>query len=276
VRREPGHTLSTCTSSTDHLLTPLVSARVGRSGAAALYVSGGGVSAFSYGLPDLGIITLDNVVEDVKRITAATRLPLLVDIDTGFGSAFNIARTVSEQKDCVSCSCRVTPSHTLIAWRPPFSSLQVRELERAGAGGAQMEDQESAKRCGHRPNKQLVSLEEMVDRIKAAVAGRTDPEFVIMARTDALANEGLEKAIERAKAYIEAGADMLFPEACNTLEHYRAFQTALSTPNYHKDVPILANITEYGQVGRTAAGEKLQGRQHPQSHLMPPLMLRNC
>lgn len=226
-------------------------------GAKALYLSGSGVATSSFGLPDLGITTADNVVEDVKRLTGASALPLLVDIDTGFGSAFNIART-------------------------------VRDIEKAGAAAVHIEDQEQAKRCGHRPvsqhtshrtqdlegislcadscfsvfcaclarclcpalapqNKQIVSLEEMVDRIKAAVSGRTDPEFVIMARTDALANEGLEKAIARAKAYIDAGADMLFPEACTKLEDYRAFQSALSLPNYHKDVPILANITEFGQ-----------------------------
>lgn len=197
-------------------VTPYCAMLAEKAGAKALYVSGSGVATSSYGLPDLGITTMDNVVEDVKRITAATTLPVLVDIDTGFGSAFNMART-------------------------------VRELERAGASAVHLEDQEAAKRCGHRPNKQIVSCEEMVDRIKAAVSGRTDPEFVIMARTDALASEGLEKAITRAKAYIEAGADMLFPEACRTLEDYRAFQTALSQPAYHRDVPILANITEFGQ-----------------------------
>jgi len=187
-----------------------------KAGAKALYLSGSGVATASYGLPDLGITTMDNVVEDVKRITGASTLPLLVDIDTGFGSAFNMART-------------------------------VREIEKAGAAAVHLEDQEQAKRCGHRPNKQIVSTEEMVDRIRAAVSGRTDPNFVIMARTDSLANEGLEAAIARAKAYIEAGADMLFPEACHTLEHYRAFQTALSQPNFPRDVPILANITEFGQ-----------------------------
>jgi len=185
-------------------------------GAKALYVSGSGVATASYGLPDLGITTMDNVVEDVRRITGATKLPLLVDIDTGFGSAFNMART-------------------------------VRELERAGAAAVHLEDQEQAKRCGHRPNKQIVSLEEMVDRIKAAVSGRTDPDFVIMARTDSLASEGLESAIKRARAYIDAGADMLFAEACRTLDDYRAFREALSQPKYTKDVPILANITEFGK-----------------------------
>lgn len=187
-----------------------------KAGAKALYLSGSGVATASYGLPDLGITSLDNVLEDVRRITSVTKLPLLVDIDTGFGSAFNIART-------------------------------IREMERAGAAAVHIEDQVQAKRCGHRPGKQIVSLEEMVDRIKAAVDARTNKDFVIMARTDALANEGLEKAIERAKAYIEAGADMLFPEACYKLEDYLAFHKALSPPLFHREVPILANITEFGQ-----------------------------
>lgn len=187
-----------------------------KAGAKALYLSGSGVATASYGLPDLGITSLDNVLEDVRRITAVTKLPLLVDIDTGFGSAFNIART-------------------------------IREVERAGAAAVHIEDQVQAKRCGHRPGKQIVTLEEMVDRIKAAVDARTNKDFVIMARTDALANEGLEKAIERAKAYIEAGADMLFPEACYKLEDYLAFHKALSPPNFGREVPILANITEFGQ-----------------------------
>jgi len=180
-----------------------------KQGAKALYLSGSGVATASHGLPDLGITDLHDVVEDCKRITNATSLPLLVDIDTGFGSAFNISRT-------------------------------IRELERAGAAAVHIEDQVQAKRCGHRPGKQIVSLEEMVDRIRAAVDARTDPNFVIMARTDALANEGLEKAIQRAKAYIAAGADMLFPEACKTLADYKAFAEAVN-------VPILANITEFGQ-----------------------------
>ncbi|MGF1765306.1 methylisocitrate lyase [Aliivibrio kagoshimensis] len=175
----------------------------------AIYLSGGGVANASYGLPDLGITSLNDVLEDVRRITAATTLPLLVDIDTGFGGAFNIAKT-------------------------------IKEMERAGAAAVHMEDQVSQKRCGHRPNKSIVSTQEMVDRIKAAVDARTDDSFVIMARTDALAVEGIDSAIERSQAYIEAGADMLFPEAINTLEQYQQFSQAVN-------VPILANITEFGQ-----------------------------
>lgn len=182
----------------------------GKCGAKAIYLSGSGVATASFGLPDLGITTLNDVVEDARRITSISKLPLLVDIDTGFGSAFNIART-------------------------------IRELERVGVAGVHMEDQVAAKRCGHRPGKQIVPTEEMVDRIRSALSGRTNPSFVIMARTDALASEGLDAAVARAKAYIEAGADMLFPEACNTLEHYQAFHAAL--PN----TPILANITEFGK-----------------------------
>ncbi|KYQ91170.1 hypothetical protein DLAC_08081 [Tieghemostelium lacteum] len=181
-----------------------------KSGFNAIYLSGSGVAAASFGLPDLGITTLNDVVEDIRRITKVTKVPLLVDADTGFGSAFNIARTIEE-------------------------------FERAGAAGCHIEDQVAAKRCGHRPGKQIVSLEEMVDRIKAAVAARKDPNFVIMARTDALANEGIEKAIERSKAYIQAGADMLFPEALTELSQYQKFKDAL--PN----VPILANLTEFGK-----------------------------
>ncbi len=173
----------------------------------AIYLSGGGVAAASYGLPDLGITTLDNVLEDVRRITAATDCPLLVDADTGFGGAFNIGRT-------------------------------VRELIRAGAAGCHLEDQVAAKRCGHRPGKAIVSQAEMVDRIKAAVDARSD-EFVIMARTDALAVEGLEAAIERAQACVEAGADMIFPEAMIELEQYQRFVEAVK-------VPVLANLTEFG------------------------------
>jgi methylisocitrate lyase len=175
----------------------------------AIYLSGGGVANASYGLPDLGITSLNDVLEDVRRITAATTLPLLVDIDTGFGGAFNIAKT-------------------------------IKEMERAGAAAVHMEDQVSQKRCGHRPNKSIVSTQEMVDRIKAAVDARTDDSFVIMARTDALAVEGIDSAIERSQAYIEAGADMLFPEAINTLQQYQQFSQAVN-------VPILANITEFGQ-----------------------------
>ena len=175
----------------------------------ALYLSGGGVAANSLGMPDLGISTLEDVLTDVSRITEVTTLPLLVDIDTGWGSAFNIART-------------------------------VRSMIKAGAGAVHMEDQVGAKRCGHRPGKEVVTKEEMADRIKAAVDARTDPEFVIMARTDALAVEGLDAAIERACAYVEAGADMIFPEAMTELAMYKKFKNAVK-------VPILANITEFGQ-----------------------------
>ena len=174
----------------------------------ALYLSGGGVAANSLGMPDLGISTLDDVLTDVSRITEVTSLPLLVDIDTGWGGAFNIART-------------------------------VRSMIKAGAGAVHMEDQVGTKRCGHRPGKEVVSKEEMVDRVKAAVDARTDPGFVIMARTDALAVEGLDAAIERACAYVEAGADMIFPEAMTELAMYKKFKSAVK-------VPILANITEFG------------------------------
>jgi methylisocitrate lyase len=180
-----------------------------RAGFRAIYLSGAGVANASFGLPDLGITTLNDVCEDVRRITAACPLPLLVDADTGFGSAFNIART-------------------------------CRELIRAGAGGMHLEDQVSAKRCGHRPGKALVAASEMVDRLKAAVDARTDAGFVIMARTDAHAVEGLSAALERAAAYVAAGADMIFAEALTTLEEYRQFTARLS-------VPVLANITEFGQ-----------------------------
>lgn len=174
----------------------------------ALYISGGGVAAGSLGLPDLGISTLDDVLTDVRRITDATHLPVLVDIDTGFGGAFNIART-------------------------------VKSMIKFGAGAVHIEDQVQAKRCGHRPGKAIVSLAEMVDRIKAAVDARTDPAFVIMARTDALAVEGLQSAIDRACACVEAGADMVFPEAITELPMYKKFSAAVK-------VPILANITEFG------------------------------
>ena len=180
-----------------------------RSGFRALYLSGAGVANASFGLPDLGITSLNDVCEDVRRITAASPLPLLVDADTGFGSAFNIART-------------------------------TRELLRAGAAGMHLEDQVSAKRCGHRPGKALVQAAEMVDRIRAAVDARSDPAFVIMARTDAHAVEGQAAALARAADYVAAGADMIFAEALNTLEEYRQFTSALG-------VPVLANITEYGQ-----------------------------
>jgi methylisocitrate lyase len=180
-----------------------------RSGFRAIYLSGAGVANASFGFPDLGITSLNDVCEDVRRITGASTLPLLVDADTGFGSAFNIART-------------------------------TRELSRAGAAGMHLEDQVSAKRCGHRPGKALVHAGEMVDRIHAAVDARSDRAFVIMARTDAHAVEGQAAALERAAAYVAAGADMIFAEALKTLDEYREFCCAL-------DVPVLANITEFGQ-----------------------------
>lgn len=180
-----------------------------QSGHQALYLSGAGVANASFGLPDLGMTSLDEVLTDVRRITAVTDVPLLVDIDTGFGGALNIART-------------------------------IREMERAGAAAVHIEDQVSQKRCGHRPNKAVVSQAEMVDRIRAAVDARTDPDFVIMARTDALAVEGVDAAIDRALACVAAGADMIFPEAMQTLAQYRRFASAVG-------VPVLANITEFGQ-----------------------------
>src|SRR5215210_2990609 len=181
-----------------------------RSGYRAIYLSGGGVAAGSLGLPDLGISNLDDVLTDVRRITDVCSLPLLVDVDTGFGaSAFNVART-------------------------------VRSLIKFGAAAMHIEDQVGAKRCGHRPNKAIVPLEEMVDRIRAAVDARSDPSFVIMARTDALAVEGLQAAIDRACACVEAGADMIFPEAITDLAMYKKFADAVK-------VPILANITEFGK-----------------------------
>jgi methylisocitrate lyase len=180
-----------------------------RSGYKAIYLSGGGVAAGSLGLPDLGISGLDDVLTDVRRITDVCDLPLLVDVDTGFGSsAFNVART-------------------------------TQSLIKFGAAAMHIEDQVGAKRCGHRPNKEIVSQEEMVDRIKAAVDAKTDADFVVMARTDALANEGLDRAIERAAAYVEAGADMIFPEAITELSMYKKFADAVN-------VPVLANITEFG------------------------------
>ncbi len=179
-----------------------------RTGYKAIYLSGGGVAAGSLGLPDLGISTLDDVLTDVRRITDVCSLPLLVDVDTGFGGAFNIART-------------------------------VKSLIKFGAGAMHIEDQVLSKRCGHRPGKEIVSKDEMVDRIKAAADARTDPGFVIMARTDALAVEGLDAAIERAAACVEAGADMIFPEAMTELSMYKKFADAVK-------VPILANITEFG------------------------------
>jgi len=183
----------------------------------ALYLSGGGVAANSLGMPDLGISTMEDVLIDVRRITDVTNLPLLVDIDTGWGGAFNIART-------------------------------IRSMQRAGAAAVHMEDQVGSKRCGHRPGKELVPAAEMVDRIKAAVDARTDPEFVIMARTDALAGEGLDAALDRVAAYVAAGADMIFAEAVTDLAMYPRFKQAAG-------VPILANITEFGQTPLYTAKE---------------------
>lgn len=180
-----------------------------RAGFRALYLSGAGVANASFGLPDLGITTLNDVCEDIRRITGATHLPLLVDADTGWGAAFNIQRT-------------------------------VREMIRAGAAGLHLEDQVAAKRCGHRPGKELVAMEEMCDRIKSAADGRGDPKFVIMARTDAHAVEGQKAAIERALNYVAAGADMIFAEALTTLDEYQQFTRAVK-------VPVLANITEFGK-----------------------------
>lgn len=179
-----------------------------RVGYRALYLSGGGVAANSLGVPDLGISTMEDVLTDARRIVDATGLPLLVDIDTGWGGAFNIART-------------------------------IRAFERVGVAAVHMEDQVGQKRCGHRPGKDVVPLVEMVDRVKAAVDARTDSSFVLMARTDAAAVEGIDAAIERAVAYVEAGADMIFPEAMQTLDDYRRFKAAVK-------VPILANLTEFG------------------------------
>ncbi len=183
----------------------------------ALYLSGGGVAANSLGMPDLGISTMEDVLVDVRRITEVTNLPLLVDIDVGWGGAFNIART-------------------------------IRSMQRAGAAAVHIEDQVSSKRCGHRPGKELVSAEEMVDRIKAAVDARTDPDFVIMARTDSLAGEGLPAALERSAAYVAAGADMIFAEAVTDLAVYTRFKETVR-------VPILANITEFGQTPLYTAQE---------------------
>ncbi|MEX1197023.1 MAG: methylisocitrate lyase [Pseudohongiellaceae bacterium] len=188
-----------------------------QTGHKALYVSGAGVANASYGLPDLGVTSLNDVVIDVERITAASSLPLLVDIDTGWGGAFNIART-------------------------------IRQMERAGAAAVHIEDQVAQKRCGHRPNKAIVSRSEMVDRVKAAVDARQDDDFVIMARTDALAVEGMDSAIERAVACVEAGADAIFPEAMTELSLYQRFTSAV-------DVPVLANITEFGATPLYSTGE---------------------
>ena len=180
-----------------------------KSGHQALYLSGGGVAAASYGIPDLGITSLEDVLIDVKRITNASSLPLLVDIDTGWGGAFNISRT-------------------------------IKEMIQAGAAAVHIEDQVSQKRCGHRPNKSLVSSAEMEDRIKAAVDGRTDEAFFIMARTDSFANEGMSGAIERAQSYIENGADGIFLEAVSSLDDYKTLKESISAP-------VLANITEFGK-----------------------------
>ena len=191
-----------------------------RAGYRAIYLSGGGVAAGSLGLPDLGITTLDDVLTDVRRITNICDLPLLVDIDTGFGtSAFNISRT-------------------------------VKEIEKAGASAIHIEDQVAAKRCGHRPNKEIVSVNEMVDRIKAALDGRNSDDFTIMARTDALANEGLDAALDRVRAYVAAGAEMIFPEAVGDLATYQRFREAAG-------VPILANITEFGKTPLFSTNELL-------------------
>lgn len=179
------------------------------SGAQAIYLSGAGVANASYGLPDLGMTGLADVLEDVRRITQACSLPLLVDVDTGWGHAFNIART-------------------------------VQLMERSGVAAIHIEDQKAAKRCGHRPNKAIVSMQEMGDRIKAAVDARVDADFVIMARTDALAVEGMNAALERAAFYVESGADMIFPEALITLDQYQTFTQQIT-------VPVLANITEFGK-----------------------------
>lgn len=188
-----------------------------KAGFKALYLSGAGVANASFGLPDLGITTLGDVLEDARRITAATELPLLVDVDTGFGSAFNIART-------------------------------VREMQRAGVAAIHLEDQEQAKRCGHRPNKATVPVDEMCDRLKAAVDARRGDDFVIMARTDAFAREGRAAAVERAAAYVAAGADMIFAEALYTLDDYAAFTRAIG-------VPVLANLTEFGLTPQLTVAE---------------------
>ncbi len=180
-----------------------------RVGYRAIYLSGGGVANASYGLPDLGITSMNDVLEDVRRITAATELPLLVDIDTGWGGAFNISRT-------------------------------VKEMIRAGAGAVHLEDQVAQKRCGHRPNKAIVSTDEMSDRLKAAADAKTDPDFILMARTDALAVEGFSAVVERAQAFVDAGADAIFAEAMTDLSMYKEVVDAV-------DVPVLANITEFGQ-----------------------------
>ncbi|TVS09870.1 MAG: methylisocitrate lyase [Wenzhouxiangella sp.] len=189
----------------------------GNAGHKAIYLSGAGVANASLGLPDLGISQLADVAEDARRITAVCDLPLLVDVDTGWGSAFNIART-------------------------------VREMERAGVAAIHMEDQVQAKRCGHRPNKALVSVQEMADRVRAGIDARSDESFVFMARTDAHASEGMTAAVDRANAYVEAGADMIFAEALQTLEEFSAFTRQVP-------VPVLANITEFGKTPLFSVGE---------------------
>lgn len=186
--------------------TAMMATQVGHK---AIYLSGGGVANASYGLPDLGMTSLDNVLEDASRITNAVDTPLLVDIDTGWGGAFNISQT-------------------------------IKKMEKAGVAAVHIEDQVAQKRCGHRPNKEIVSTSEMVDRLKAALDAKADPDFVVMARTDALSVEGLEAAVERAVAFQEAGADMIFAEALTDIEMYRKFTDVL-------DIPVLANMTEFGQ-----------------------------
>ncbi|WP_299066952.1 methylisocitrate lyase [uncultured Psychrobacter sp.] len=186
--------------------TAMMATQVGHK---AIYLSGAGVANASFGLPDLGMTSLDNVLEDARRITDAVETPLLVDIDTGFGGAFNISQT-------------------------------IKKMEKAGVAAVHIEDQVAQKRCGHRPNKEIVSISEMVDRLKAAMDAKTDPDFVVMARTDALSVEGLDAAVERAVAFAEAGADMIFAEALTDIEMYRKFTDVL-------DIPVLANMTEFGQ-----------------------------
>lgn len=213
TKKTPGQKFRDAVASENPLqIVGAITAYAGRmaeaTGFKALYISGGGVAANSLGIPDLGISTMEDVLTDARRLTDATTLPVLVDIDTGWGGAFNIART-------------------------------IRSFEKVGVAAVHIEDQVGTKRCGHRPGKEVVSTEEMVDRIKAAVDARQDDSFVIMARTDALAGEGLQAAIDRACAYVEAGADMIFPEAMTELPMYKQFRAAVN-------VPILANITEFG------------------------------
>ncbi|MCQ4346550.1 methylisocitrate lyase [Pseudomonas stutzeri] len=213
TQKTPGQKFREAVASENPLqIVGAITAYAGRmaeaTGFKALYISGGGVAANSLGIPDLGISTMEDVLTDARRLTDATTLPVLVDIDTGWGGAFNIART-------------------------------IRSFEKVGVAAVHIEDQVGTKRCGHRPGKEVVSTEEMVDRIKAAVDARQDDSFVIMARTDALAGEGLQSAIDRACAYVEAGADMIFPEAMTELAMYKQFRAAVN-------VPILANITEFG------------------------------